>query len=298
METTGVLKMELVDDVFSQFCQEGLIKQDILNMMEQFGLIVKFATSPTDEMYFVPCQLKTPPEPLCKIEPSPSDPCPLYFHFLRGFVPHGLFSQLVSRCTRWCSVSGFKQPPNLFDGASRFFIKKKFIHQLILLCKKRFIKVILKPSQPGDGASLAETKEVATLVRTFLDETTQNLTRELPWLSNLKFDLCVACPDCSGKENVCSNHGQASCTHEDCLCLLEILQFGQLSHCPNNFCAEQPKVLGLEKWFSIKGEITCTKNRTKVRKGDNQFFSDNNEFCVSLSVSRLIKIQVYNVFTE
>ena len=86
METTGVLDMELVDHVFSKCCQQqGLIKEDILNMMEQFGLIVKFATSPTNEMYFVPCQLKSPPDALCEMGPSPSDPCPLYLNF-RGVL--------------------------------------------------------------------------------------------------------------------------------------------------------------------------------------------------------------------
>ena len=98
METTGSLHMELVDHVFFKCCQQqGLIKEDILNMMEQFGLIVKFITSPTNEMYFVPCQLKTPPEALCEMEPSPSDPCPLYLHFLGGFCsPRFLLAACVT----------------------------------------------------------------------------------------------------------------------------------------------------------------------------------------------------------
>ena len=254
METTGVLSMELVDYVFSQFCQDGLVKHDILNMMEQFGLIVKFVTSPTDIKYFVPCQLKTPPGRLSEMEPSPSEPCSLYLHFLGGFVPHGFFSQLVSQCTRWCSLNGFKRPPDLFDGASRFFIENELVYQLILVCKKRFIKIVLKQTQRSHGASFAEIKEVAILVRTFLEETTQNLTRELPWLSNLTYDLCVACPDCLRKEEMCSKHSQVFCTHEDCLCLLKILEDGQVSHCLNSFCNELPTLNGLEKWFPTKGD--------------------------------------------
>ena len=66
METTGALKMELVDYVFSKFCEEDRVKEDILNMMEQFGLIVMFAPSPKEKMYFVPCQLKTPPGRICQ----------------------------------------------------------------------------------------------------------------------------------------------------------------------------------------------------------------------------------------
>ncbi|KAJ7358690.1 hypothetical protein OS493_022128 [Desmophyllum pertusum] len=43
VETTGVLSMELVDHVFYKFIQQGLVKEDILDMMEQFGLIAKFS---------------------------------------------------------------------------------------------------------------------------------------------------------------------------------------------------------------------------------------------------------------
>ena len=255
MEDTGVLKMELVDHVFSKCCQQkGLIKEDILNMMEQFGLIVKFATSPTNEMYFVPCQLKKPPEFLCEIELSRSDPCPLYLHFKWGFVPHGLFYQLVSRCTRWYSESGFKETPHFFDGAARFFIGKKSFHQFILLCRKRFIKIIL--TQPKGShrevnqASFAETNEVALLVRKFLEETLQTLIRELSWLRNLKCDWCVACPGCLRHKQVCSIHEQKWCTHEDCLCLLKV-EGGIPRHCQKRL--ERPTLPGLEKWFSLEG---------------------------------------------
>ncbi|KAJ7315646.1 hypothetical protein OS493_038479 [Desmophyllum pertusum] len=111
VETSGVLSMELVDLVFFRFIQQGVIKEDILDMMEQFGLIAKFSPSPTDVKYFVPAQLKSSPEDLCKMEPSPTDPCPLYLHFVvDGFVPHGLFSRLVSRSTSWCSEKGSTQP--------------------------------------------------------------------------------------------------------------------------------------------------------------------------------------------
>ncbi|KAJ7358705.1 hypothetical protein OS493_022147 [Desmophyllum pertusum] len=62
VEKTGVLRMELVDHVFYKFIQQGLVKKDILDMMERFGLIAKFSPSPTDVKYFVPAQLKSSPE--------------------------------------------------------------------------------------------------------------------------------------------------------------------------------------------------------------------------------------------
>ena len=250
--------MELADHVFSKFCQQGLIKQDILNMMEHFGLIVTFATSPVEVAYFVPALLKSPPGRLCKMALSPSDPCPLYIHFLEGFVPHGLYSHLVSRCTRWCSEREFKQPPYLFDGASRFVIDKAQTHQLILVCKKRLIKVILKHSKPGDEVSLAEAEaeavEVASLVRGFLEATLHGLSRELSWLSNLKYELCVSCPNCPEEEKACPNHGQVSCTDEDCLCLLNILPGDKLSTCTKCICDEGAIPPSLKKWLTVKGE--------------------------------------------
>ena len=259
METEGVLRMELVDHVFSKFCRQGLIREDILKMMEQFGLIVSFTTSPTDVQYFVPAQLKTPPGSLCEMEPSPSDPCVLYLHFLGGFVTHGLFLQLVSQCSRWCSMNGFKQPPFFFDGASIFFIEKECIHQLILVCKKRFIKIVLKQSKPNHKLPVAEaeveTERVASLVRGFLEDTLQNLSCELSWFSNLKYDWRVACPRCLEKEDLCVNHGKVSCIHEECLCLLKILSGVQLENCIKCFCGEVPTLPTLKKWFAIKGEV-------------------------------------------
>ena len=258
MEKTGVLHMELIDHVFSKCCQQQiLIKEDILNMMEQFGLIVKIITltSPTNEIkrYFVvPCQLKTPPKTSLEMELSPSDPCPLYLHFLGGFVPHGFFWQLVSRCSRWCAESKFKhaQPPKVFPAASEFIIKKECTHQLILLCKRRFIKVILTHSQPEHGASLAEAREVAILVRTFLEKTVQDLRHEHSWLSNFNCDFCVLCPDCLQKEEACCIHDVVSCDHEDCMCFLEILEGGKLKHCQKTLGVKERTVVALEKWFA------------------------------------------------
>ena len=108
--------MELIDDVFSRFIQQGVMKDDILDMMEKFGLIVKFSPSPSDVKYFVPAQLKTPPKDLYQLLPSHTDPCPLYIRFVHGFVPHGLFSQLVSRFIRWCFKTWPLQLPKLYQN--------------------------------------------------------------------------------------------------------------------------------------------------------------------------------------
>ena len=204
MEKTGVLNMELVDHVFSEFCQQGVIKEDILEMMMKFGLIVQFTLSPTEKKYFVPCQLRSPADIPPIKEPSPGDPCPLYLDFQgMGYVPHGLYVQLVSRCIKWCSTSGFKEPPELYDGTSLFFIGKKLTHRMMLECKKRFIKIVLRQMKRNDGSSYepVSAKEVPILVRKFLNEMMQNLLETLPWLKNVVYELCVKCPYCLKVKN-------------------------------------------------------------------------------------------------
>ena len=255
--------MELVDDAFSKFIQQGLIKDDILDMMEQFGLIAKFSPSSSDVKYFVPAQLKTPPKDLCQMAPSRADPCPLYIHFVHGFVPHGLFSQLVSRFIHWCSKTWLLQHPKLYQNGAWFVIGKQ-IHDLILICKKSFIKVVLKqriqihPVNAHKKIKLVvstETSEelhIATQVREFMEGTLQILSQELPYLSGLQYNLCVACPYCheemGGAGQECSNHGKLSCDDEECFHLLEVKQAQPLI-CTEMFCNEVRTVHGLEKWL-------------------------------------------------
>lgn len=216
-------------------------------MMEQFGLIAKFSPTPTNVKYFVPAQLKSSPEAICKLEPSLSDPCPLYLNFVDGFVPHGLFTQLVSRTMSWCCEKWLTPLPNLYQNGAWFgLIEGQVIYDLILLCKKSFIKVVLKQRAQDEEVSLASSVEVAMLVRVFLDDTLQKLSHELPCLSGLQYDLCIACPYC---QQECKNHRQVSCTHEDCLHLLEIKR-GQQLICEKNICDKVLSVQGMEKWLS------------------------------------------------
>lgn len=248
--------MDLVHHVFSKFTQpESITETDILGMMERFGLIAKF-TSPTEESYFVPAQLRSPSSEDLRVKEFPSSNlCPLYVDFgsplddrLRsGFVPHGFFPQLVSRCIRWCSKKCFKSRPKLFQCAAKFFIGTPVTHNLILVCKKRFIKVILSQIKPDTELLSAQAEEVhvPSLVRRFLEDTLNDLKQELPWFSNLEYELRVACTLCP--ERICREHEKISCTHEDCLCLLEMVPAGE------QFCHESEEYVtihNLDKWFS------------------------------------------------
>ena len=256
METTGVITMELVDHVFSNFCSQSFAKESILHLMEQFGLIAKCTFPINDVKYFVPAQLRSHPGRLCHLKPALTDPCPLYLHFPSGFVPHGLFTQLVSRCTRWCSRE-FKESPSLFDGVARFtLVSKDFRHQLICVRMKSFIKFLLRPfkTPQGQGPPLTEIEEMAALVWRFLKQTMTSLLDEWPHLTSLEYHWCVACTDCSGEHSICDSHGKRACRQDDCLCLLKILQDGQMDNCAKNLDNKLTNVPGLEKWFPIKGE--------------------------------------------
>ena len=222
--------------------------------------------------YFVPAQLRSPtPEDLGEEEPPSWDPCPLYLDFLSGYVPHGFFSKLVSRCIRWCSDNKFEELPLLFLGAAKFFIGKPVSHHFTFVCKKRFIKIVVNQIESDDRElSMAGEDDVCSLVRKFLEDTLKDMKLNLPWLSNLEYRLSVACPLCP--ERMCFNHDQVSCTHEDCLCLREMAPPGK-----QLFCRESRKpfmVSQLDKWFFTKSRIqvlcfllTFTKNKKIFRGG-------------------------------
>ena len=248
--------MALVDHVFKDFIQKGLIKQDILNMMELYGLIAKYSClsseSEQEQRYFVPSQLTSSPSGLSKIEPSECDPCPLYLRFLDDFLPHGLFSLLLSRCIGWCSRKGCKEAPQLYSNGARLFVGTKIIFNLILICRKRFIKVILKRRslRASESSSIAASTEMAVEVRAFLEGTIRGMSCELSYLRNIRYELCVACTLC-----LCTKHNAVSCAHDDCLHLLPVPSEEELI-CVNSFCDETVKVNGLDKWFHVhKAEV-------------------------------------------
>lgn len=244
--------MELLNHVFSKFIEQSVAKEDILDFMEQFGLIGKFTSSDTDPKYFVPAQLKTPPEDVSTLEPSSQDPCPLYLHFMDGFVPHGLFTWLVSRSISWCSSTWQTPvPPNLYHNGAWFVICwRQLICHFTLLCKKNFIKIVLRQNIEDDHDRVSEADSVVIpgRIREFMEDTLQKLSRELSCLSGLQYELCVACPSCLAQ---CSNHRRVSCTDEECLHLVE-LKDGQPLICMKSIRNRVLKVPGKEKWFSLK----------------------------------------------
>lgn len=213
--------------------------------MEHYGLIAKF--SPTDKpRYFVPAQLTSTPAELCDKKPSDCDPCSLYVNFNEGFVPHGLFPQLLSRCIAWCSESGFPEEPELHDCGAKFLLGKQPIYSLVLICRKRSIKVILTEIKLPSGSSHTALKEPKPWeVHVFLRKTLASLS-ELPWLQSLQYEWCVACTICE-----CTKHKSVSCYHDECLHLRKV-DFSKtpIIVCKNNLKDDVAiRVAGFDQWL-------------------------------------------------
>ena len=238
--------MELVNLVFSKFLLEGVARKDILDLMEQFGLIAKFTSSKTGEKYFIPSQLQTPPDFLCSLAPTTVDPCPLFVYFDSGSVPHGLFTRLVSRSVHWCSETGSTQPPKLYQNGAWLVIGKQTVHDFVLICKKQFIMFFIKQRNNPQQISADETSEMAVQVREFVETTLQALSRDL-YKGGLQHHIRFSCPYCQREK--CSSHNQVACCHEDCLHLLQLRQDVHLT-CEKKPTDEVFTVKGKQKWFS------------------------------------------------
>ncbi|XP_044166801.1 uncharacterized protein LOC114951853 isoform X3 [Acropora millepora] len=253
LEVNGILSIALVDHVFSKFMDKGLCKQDILDLMELHGLIAKFSIATgknqDKQRYFVPTQLRSSPSGLCEIKPSECDPCPLVLHFLDGFVPHGLFPQLVSKFIHWCSENGLKETPQLFNNGARLFIGKQITFALILICRKRFIEIVLKTRNPSSckSQSMIASNKMAIEVRNFIERTLDDFSHDLSWLSNLRYELSVVCTYCL--ECTRHLHERTSCDQDDCLHLLRVRP-GEELICLKNFCDETISP-GWKMWFEV-----------------------------------------------
>jgi len=100
--------------------------------------------------------------------------------------------------------------------------------------------------------SAEKSEDVATQVLEYLKETLQTLSQELPHMSGLQYEFCVACPYCNkGTDGVgqgCPKHGKLSCEDEECFHLLG-MKDDQPLICTRKVCDKQHTVHGLEKWF-------------------------------------------------
>ena len=141
-------------------------------------------------------------------------------------------------------------------------IGRKIICDLVLICKKQFIKFFVKQKIQRQKISVEDTCEVAVQVREFVEATLQTLSHDLLYLRGVQYEIRVACPYCQLEK--CSGHNQMGCTHDDCLHLLELKQ-GDLLICKKKPSEELLTVRGQEKWFSqVPSEVGGIKIQSLV----------------------------------
>jgi len=259
LEEYGILRMELVEHVFDDLLNSGQTKEDLLAMMEHYGLIARFDKGP-DPRYFVPAQLRSSPEELIDIQSSPFGPCALYVHFTDGFVPHGLYSYFISKLIGWCSKSGSEHEPNLYRNVSRFIIGKSSDYELILICRKRFIKIVLRSLQE-DASCLCQP---AVSVRQFIENTLRAISVECNWYRSLKYELSVLCPSCCKSTKPCVKHRVKGCSNDDCIHLLEVCH-QQVLVCTKSFGKDaRPEVHNLKLWYPLENVCMRTDNTKTI----------------------------------
>ena len=224
--------MQLIEKVFEDLQVSGhkSLQQSVLEMMEKYGFLSKFHRheEPDEQRnisfdreikYFVPAQLRVSDPKLWELTPQESDPCALVFKFCDGFVPHGLFPQLVSRLITLCPKLECTSPPKLYCDSARFILGKQSQFDLVLLCSKRCIKLVLK------GYNLVTADQVADMaiqVRTLIEYELESLCKQWHWLRNVHYEVCVVCSACTSSDAQCERHKSGSCSDQDCLHFLPI----------------------------------------------------------------------------
>ncbi|XP_078371564.1 uncharacterized protein LOC144655214 isoform X2 [Oculina patagonica] len=291
LEETGVLHMQLIDKVFEDLHGNGgkSLQQSVLDMMEKYGFLAKFHhheesskqtsnSCSSDIKYFVPAQLRVSRPELWKLAPLDSDPCSLVVKFCDGFVPHGLFPQLVSRLIALSSKLECTQVPKLYCNGAHFILGKKSQFDLVLLCSKHCIKLVLK-GYNADSQQVAASS-LAIQVRTLIEQELASLCQQWHWLGNVEYDLCVSCSACLSSSAECERHKSASCLDQDCMHMLPISSVA-VEPVTSFTCPEQVgehsrfTLTNLHKWYSSKtSEEKPPENDHKPRRiADVDFLS-------------------------
>lgn len=244
--------------------------------MEKYGFLAKFQehsdslrSDSSDESencqvkYFVPAQLRVSPEILWSLIPQDTDPCPLIFKFSGGFVPHGLFAQLISRLIGRSTEFECMKPPKLYCNGVRFFLGKRSEFDLVLLCSKRSIRLTLRShcTASADACQVTE-NYLAIKVRILIDKELENLCRQWDWLGNVHYETCVTCLSCQQANVEHQRHESSSCSDLDHQHLLPVTNTepSTLMTCPEQFGDGSRFVLkGLHKWYHCPtSEVTSS----------------------------------------
>ena len=260
LETTGILKEELLQHVWGPLFNNRETCHTLIAMMEKFCLLCRVSSSVATDSpneYLVPSMLKFPPlKDVNKLIDSAGIP-PLYLKFKSSQVPSGLFPRVVLMVFQWCTKEFSSQAqPQLHQNFARFYTHPAEGCSIILQCHSSFIEVVVHKERcavglSSDGASglnlpLESTYDAfqvyfARAVCRRLGLILECMRKEFPWLKNMVYDLLVCCPLCCASRSVnhCRNHNVhvRGCKEEQCLHLLS-----------------EPQLL------ASRGSIVCTRS--------------------------------------
>lgn len=265
LEETGVLHMQLINKVFEDLHGSGRksLQQSVLDMMEKYGFLAKFHhyhCNSSEIKFFVPAQLRVSHPELWKLSPQDSDPCSLIFNFCNGFVPHGLFPQLVAHLIALSPKLDCSKDPKLYCNGAHFFLGKKSQFDLVLLCSKCCIKLVFKGYDTDSEQVVGN--HLAIQVRTLIEQQLESLCKQWHWLGNVHYDICISCSACLSSTTQCKRHKSTSCSDQDCMHLLPIssvaVEPDTLFTCPEQV-GEHSRftVTNLHKWYSSStSEVT------------------------------------------
>lgn len=275
LEETGVLHIQLVNKVFEDLHGSGkeALQESVLEMMEKYGFLAKFHhhhhSDNSEIKYFVPAQLRVPHPELSKLTPQESDPCSLIFNFCNGFVPHGLFPQLVSHLIALSPKLECFKDPKLYCNGARFFLGKKSQTDLVLLCSKHCMKLVF--TGYGSDSEQGVRDSLAVQARTLIEQELESLCKQWHWLGNVHYDVCISCLAClSSDVTCCKRHKSASCLDQDCMHLLPISSVAiepvTLFTCPEQVGLHSRFTLtNLHKWYSNStSEVTILELPVRI----------------------------------
>ena len=266
LETTGILKEELLQHVWGPLFDNRDTCHTLIAMMEKFCLLCPLSLSvatdsPTE--YLVPSMLKFPPEEnVRKLIASAGIP-PLYIKFKSSLVPPGLFPRVVLMFFQWCTEEFSSQTvPVLYQNFALFCTHPAEGCSVILHSHSSFIEVVVckercaagllsdvapEMNLPSESTHDAFQVDFARVVCRRLGLILECMRKEFPWLKNMAYDLSVRCPVCStGRSvNYCCNHNVRGCKEEQCLHLLsesELFASREFIECTQSVVAVKVRV--------------------------------------------------------
>ena len=259
LEDKGILDERLIGHAWKQLFNSHECRNSLLAIMERLCLLCSWPSTDSNKQYLVPSMLMSPPtDNVMTLLDSVKIPS-LFVTFESCPVPPGLFSRLILLFFQWCSEEWKSDvSPRLFHNLAMFHILPDQGISVIFLCHSSSIEITVY-SGDNDHETTAEltlgnhdmtiTRAIHWKLRFILE----CMRKEFFWLKNMKYDMRVLCPVCSGPGSVkCPAHAMRGC---ECLHLLSESDLQKCQHCIRpgpDICGDiRIQVKQFACWFSF-----------------------------------------------